>query len=71
MLINSDFRNALMLAILGLYETIELVKWEGGDKYYVDIDSNQFCIRHNIYLNNKRIKTKLLMSTIRSDGWDY
>lgn len=71
MLINSDFTKALMLAMLGLYETLELVKWEGGTKYYVDIDNDQFCIRHNVYLDNKRMKTKLLMSMIRSDGWDY
>lgn len=64
-----NFRTAIALARLGLYETMELVKWEGGDKYYIDIDNDQFCVVYRI--NEEETKTKMPMSIVRANGLDY
>lgn len=71
MIIEGNFRNAIALARLGLYETLELVKWEGGDSFYVDVDEDQFCVEHNGYYRNERVKTSIPMSIVRANGMNY
>lgn len=62
----NNFRNAYALAQLGLYETMELVKWNGGDKFYVDVDEDRFCV----LTKGDKSTIKLSMDVIRSNRLD-
>lgn len=66
----SSFRQAMALARLGLYETMELVEWGNDHKFYVDIDEDQF---YAVFFIGKKeeTKTKMPMSIVRANGLDY
>lgn len=49
MLINEEQNNIMMLAVLGLYETIELFESEAGYKYWVSDGGNSLNIIGNNY----------------------
>ena len=52
--------DAELLTVLGLYETLELVKWDGGHKYFVE--DQFFC--HTVKRDTYKVPIALMRKNL-------